>query len=122
MMGDEYLSKSTPWILMEDEGMGIEGLRTATAAAAASFDFSFSLFESGGRLESVDGIPFSMVGGGKSLRFATQRRKKFEKIREITSHRAAKSKPDLRLAGPGNAQFSRMVSLPSYLRKTKEPA
>ena len=57
--------------------MGIEGLRTATAAAAASFDFRFSFFESVGETDSA-GIPFdSMAGGGKSLRFATQRRKNF---------------------------------------------
>jgi len=91
-MGDEYLSKSTPWILIEDEGIGIEGLRTATAAAAASFDFSFSLFDSCGRLESVEGIPFNMVRGGKSLRFATQRRKKIEKFVKSRAGRAAKSR------------------------------
>jgi hypothetical protein len=117
VMGDEYLSKSTPWILMDDEGMGIEGLRTATAAAAASFDFSFSLFESGGRLECVDGIPFSIVGGGKSLRFATQRRKKFEKSQatELQNQGTSGGTAGFTPCWTRECTIFKMITLPSYL-------
>jgi len=107
--------------------MGIEGLRTATAAAAASLDFSFSLFESGGRLESVDGIPFSMVGGGKSLRLATQRRKNSKKFvksqaTELQNQGTSGGTPGFTSCWTWECTIFKMITLPSYLRKTKEPA
>ena len=43
-MGFLYSLKSTPRILVEVDGIGMEALRTACAAAAASPDFILALF------------------------------------------------------------------------------